>query len=106
MEIQGIVDDMLCRYQRHEITYDWDGQRRISKCRASCSCGWSSETASEDLRPQVAAVDQHMIDAVVPPWPRELCWCGRVILRTPMSTWTHAADEFLGHDARPSAGTN
>ena len=96
--LDAITDDMVARYAAHVLRQHNDGTWHRPTLTASCSCGWESAVVSKDLRPQWEAIDGHLVDAL-PDWPRDTCWCGRVVLLSPLGAWFHADPAFHGHDA-------
>jgi hypothetical protein len=96
----AVVSDMLARYAAHTIGARYSGTAYNLMTQATCSCGWEADEPTRDQRPQWAAVDAHLLP-VLPDWERGVCWCGRAMLLSPFGKWTHAADAFMGHDARP-----
>lgn len=101
-DFNDIVEDMVARYAAHKIRITNDAPTGRSAFAASCSCGWRSGTTSSDLRPEWAAIDEHLIVDVLPDWPRGVCWCGRAILLGPLGKWFHAQADMCGHYATPA----
>jgi hypothetical protein len=97
-----VVDDMVARYAAHKISTPNSGRTGRSKLTSVCSCGWASGVTSDNLRPQWAAIDKHLIDDVLPAWESGVCWCGRAMLLSPLGAWFHA-ERTHGHAATPAA---
>jgi hypothetical protein len=100
MDFEAIVDALVERYAPHQIIYTSRGLAR-AELSPSCSCGWRSGVWSHTNRPLWGAIDAHMVEDVLPPWPRRGCHvCGRVIMLTPHRRWFHVEHGTHGHTAR------
>jgi hypothetical protein len=102
MAVMAVAEDLAARYAAHKLSHISTGPTGRHGATYSCSCRWSSGIVSEDMRPQWAAIDRHMVDDVLPCWEQGVCWCGRVILLGPFGRWIHAQDACMGHDAQPT----
>lgn len=99
-EFDAIVNDMAARHAAHKLQHHSHGTSYRPRVSTSCSCGWTTGV-TDDLRPQWAAIDKHLIDDVLPQWQSGVCWCGRAMLLGPLGRWFHAQPGTLGHDAAP-----
>lgn len=99
-EFDAIVNDMVARHGAHTLHQRSEGTSYRPQISTACSCGWRSEV-SDNLRPQWAAIDKHLIDDVLPQWQSDVCWCGRAMLLGPLGKWFHAQPGTHGHDAAP-----
>jgi len=102
LSLDDVASDLADRYAAHKLSHISTGLTGRHGATYSCSCGWSSGFASEDMRPQWSAIDRHMVDDVLPRWEQGVCWCGRVILLGPFGRWIHADYGFMGHSAHPA----
>jgi hypothetical protein len=106
-DLEGLVAGMRTRLDAHRASLDVHGSSGPWTYTASCSCGWRTHTATDSVRPQWAAIDEHLVKEMLPDWPTSVCWCGRTIMLSPLGVWFHVHMLVsYGHRANPGRDAN